>query len=141
MYDVCNEMCLKQGSKFGRSFPLPTSHTRVFCKLTLLRSRNRLNDHSLWFDHFQIVYCPGGLARHLLQMDLKLGCIESPPSKKKNNSKNAVLMNLVAGHFRLDPFLALPVLFFLLSLFAILRTLVPRFCLAWPILRDAFRTC
>lgn len=82
------------------------------------------------------VYCPGGFARHLLQMDLKLGCIESPP-QKKSNSKNAVLMNLVAGHFRLDPFLAPPVLFFLLSLFAILRTLVPRFCLAWPILRDA----
>ena len=28
------------------------------------------------------VYCPGGFARHLLQMDLKLGCIESPPQKK-----------------------------------------------------------
>ena len=138
MYDVCNEMCLKQGSKFVKSFPLPTSHTRVFCKLTLLRSRNRLNDHYLWPDHhFQIIcILPWGFCATLASNGSQTGLYRISPSKK-SNSKNAVLMNLVAGHFRLDPFLALPVLFFLLSLFAILRTLVPRFCLAWPILRDA----
>ena len=113
MYDVCNEMCLKQGSKFGKSFPLPTSHTRVFCKLTLLRSRNRLNDHYLWPDHhFQIIcILPWGFCATLASNGSQTGLYRISPSKK-SNSKNAVLMNLVAGHFRLDPFLALPVLFF-----------------------------
>ena len=46
-------------------------------------------------------------------------------------------MYLVAGHFRLNPCFVLPGLLFLLSLFAILRTLVPSFCLARQILRDA----
>ena len=82
-------MCLKQGSKFGKSFPFPTSHTQVFCKLTLLRSRNRLNDHYLWLDHhFQIIcILPWGFCATLASNGSQTGLYRISPSKKKQFEK------------------------------------------------------
>lgn len=138
MYDVCNEMCLKQGSKFGKSFPFPTSHTQVFCKLTLLRSRNRLNDHYLWLDHhFQIIcILPWGFCATLASNGSQTGLYRISPSKKKQFEKCS-FDEFGGWSFQARPIPCTACPFFLLSLFAILRTLVPRFCLAWPILRDA----